>query len=74
MLLAYTVKQSIIIALDVPSNHLIVKIKNKQHEILTTYEFFQTDFEKIDYVTPEKILFLDIITDGQTLHKKLIFK
>ena len=73
MLLAYTVNRSIIIALDHPANHLIVKIKNSQNELLATYEFFQTDFEKIDFETNEKILFLELTIDDQIEQRKLFF-
>ncbi len=73
MLLAYTVNRSIIIALDNPVNHLIVKIKNSQKKLLATYEFFQTDFEKIDFETDERMLFLELILDNQKEHRKLFF-
>ena len=73
MLLAYTVNRSIIIALDKKVNHLIVKIKNSQNEHLATYEFFKTDFEKIDFETNERMLFLELILDNQKEQRKLFF-
>ena len=73
MLLAYTVNRSIIIALDNSANHLIVKIKNSQNEPLATYEFFKTDFEKIDFETNERMLFLELTIDDQKEHRKLFF-
>ncbi len=73
MLLAYTVNHSIIIALDKKVNHLIVKIKNSQKELLTTYEFFKTDFEKIDFETNERMLFLELRLDNKIEQRKLFF-
>lgn len=73
MLLAYTVNRSIIIALDNPANHLIVKIKNSQKVVLATYEFYNTDFEKINFETNERMLFLELILDGQKEERKLFF-
>ena len=73
MLLAYTVNRSIIIALDNSANHLIVKIKNSQKVVLATYEFYNTDFEKINFETNERMLFLELILDGQKEERKLFF-
>ena len=73
MLLAYTVNRSIIIALDKRVNHLIVKIKNSQKVVLATYEFINTDFEKIDFETNERMLFLELILDNQKEQRKLFF-
>ncbi len=71
MLIAYALNKTIIIGTDKKVNKLVVKIFDKDNNRLATYDFTDTDFAKIDFDTPEKVLFLEIKMDSEKKRKKI---
>ena len=73
MLITYAINRSIIVALDKKVKHLVVKIFDQDKNYLADYEFFQTDFAKIDFNTIAKMLLLELIMDDQKERRKIFF-
>lgn len=71
MLIAYAVGRFIIVALDRKAGKLTLSLRDRQDNLIATYRFNDTDFEKLEIDTSESIILMEIDIDGQKSIRKI---